>query len=389
MSRRHVSFLAIALVVVTAAILLLLPGQTGRDTLDADTAAVPGLEAAVNDLDELRVVGAGDTTIARLERGEAGWRVLELAGYPADLEVLRDVLGGLARARVIEPKTDNPAYYDRLGVQDVSDPEAGGLRLDLAGGERRWSVIVGDEAPARGGHYLRLADAAGSVLADFEGDVPADAAGWADATVVDLMAGEVAEVRITHPDGETVTARKVSADDTDFSLLERPEGRQTKSAWSVNSLGNALSTLDFEGVARAQDMTWDDAIAVRAVRFDGLVVEAQLLRDTPDGDWLRLEAAVVDSGTDDGDATNAVIDGPAGAASGEADPAQEAEADPAQEAQADPAQDAEAPARADADAINARAAGWAYRIPGFKADAMDVRVADLLREPEAGSDPGG
>ena len=370
MSRRHVSALVIALVVVTAAIFLLLPGQTGREAPDEEAAAVPGLEAAANALDELTVVGAGDTTIARLERDASGWRVLELAGYPADLEVLRDVIGGLARARVIEPKTDNPAYYDRLGVRDLRDPEAGGLRLDLAAGGDRWSVIVGDEAPNRGGHYLRLAGVAGSVLADFEGDVPADAAGWADTTVVDLMAGEVAEVRITHPDGETVTARKVSADETDFSLLELPEGRETKSAWSVNSLGNALSTLDFEGVGRVDDMTWDDAIAVRAVRFDGLVVEARLLRHAADGDWLRLEASVLDDAS--GQAAVAADaeagDGEASATEGSTDDAEAPEA-------------AATPAETDADAINTRTAGWAYRIPGFKADAMDVRVGDLLREP--------
>ena len=39
---------------------------------------------------------------------------------------------------------------------------------------------------------------------------------------------------------------------------------------------------------------------------------------------------------------------------------------------------------AEADAINAQVAGWAFRIPAFKADAMDQRLADVLREP--GSD---
>ncbi len=53
-----------------------------------------------------------------------------------------------------------------------------------------------------------------------------------DNTVIDLMAGEVAEARITHPDGETVTARKVSADDPDFGLVELPEGRAS-GAWQA------------------------------------------------------------------------------------------------------------------------------------------------------------
>ena len=43
----------------------------------------------------------------------------------------------------MEPKTDNPAYYDRLGVEDVTGENAGGLRLDLSVGDTAsWSVIV-------------------------------------------------------------------------------------------------------------------------------------------------------------------------------------------------------------------------------------------------------
>ncbi len=368
MSHKHVSLLAVAVAIVIAAIFLLLPEQTDDIPL-ADAAAVPGLEARVNELDRVSVVGAGGEVLATLSRVDDGWAIAELAGYPANMDTLRTVLGGLATAQVMEPKTDNPAYYDRLGVEDVAGADAGGLRLDLGAGDAEsWSVIVGNEAPTRGGHYLRLADAAGSVLADFEADVPATAAGWADARVIDLMAGEVAEARITHPDGETVTARKISADETDFSLLELPEGRETKSAWAVNSLGSALSTLDFETVRRADEFDWDGAVELQVLRFDGLAVTAWLLREE-DADWLRLEAAA---------------------------PPPEPAPEPSVEAEAaDTAAGATAAVTTDsvreaADAINSRVAGWAYGIPGFKADAMDARLEELLKElPEGGSATGG
>ncbi len=337
MSRKHFSILAVTLLVVVAAIFLLLPQRTGHDTVEGDAAVLPGLEARVNDVDRVTVVTAGESVSATLVRDEDGWRVEQLEGYPADLGVLRDVLAGLAQARVLEAKTANPVYYARLGVEDVAAEDAGGVRLDLSAGDgTEWSVIVGDEAANRGGHYLRLPGVAGSVLADFEADVPTDPAGWTDTKVIDLMAGEVAEVSLRHPDGETVTARKVSADETDFSLAELPDGRETKSAWAVNSLGSALSTLDMESVRPADGLDWADAIELRAVRFDGLEVTAWLLRgaDENDGDWLRLEAAA-----------------PFAEADGEENPA-------VTEAAAE---------------INARVAGWAYRIPGYKADAMDKR----------------
>lgn len=385
MSKRHVSMLVLALVLVVGAIFLLLPGQTAREPSDSDRAAVPGLEAAVNDLTRIVTVGAGEEVIATLERGADGWTVQEFSGYGADIDVLRSVLGGLAQARVLEPKTDNPDYYARLGVEDVSAEDAAGVRLDLASDAANWSVIIGNEAPARGGHYLRMADAAGSLLVDFTGDVPDNAAGWVDTKVVDLLAAEVAEVRIEQPDDETLTARKTSADETDFTLLELPEGRELKSAWSVNSLGSTLSTLDLEAVRRADELSWQGAIGIRALRFDGLEVTAELLRLGDEGDWLRLSAsapvpeapAPLPAADPDDDAESAVgdvpDDGPVDEVAATGDPAAADDGDLIAAAMAEVV--------AEADALNARANGWAYRIPAFKAEAMDQRLVDLLREP--------
>lgn len=386
MSKQHVSLLAVILLVVLGAIFLLLPQQTGRDNGGVSGAAIPGLEAAVNDIERLEAVGAGNTVIATLVRGDDGWSVTELGGYAADLAVLRDVLGGLAQARVIEPKTDNPDYYARLGVEDVQDEEAGGVRLDFVAGDRRWSVIVGEEAPTRGGHYLRLAESPGSVLADFEGDVPTEASGWVDTRVVDLLAGEVAEVRIEQPDGEVLTAQKISADETDFTLLELPEGRELKSAWSVNALGSALSTLDLEGVRPAATLSWDDAIDVQALRFDGLAISAELLRTGEDGDWIRLSARAPAPDTEPEPEREIPPDAESGtapeaAANGEG--VTETDSD-AETAPGDLVAAGVAAVREEAEQINERVSGWAYRIPGYKADAMDKRLVDLLREPESG-----
>ncbi len=217
MSRKAFSVIAITLALVLAAIFLLLPAQTSRDGIGTADQLLPGLAARVNDVDRIVAVGAGDTVIATLNRNDATWTVSELAGYPVDLDILRPILAGLAQAEVIEQKTANPEYYARLGVEDVSLPDAGGIRLDLSAGDQSWSLIVGKEAANRGGFYLRTVDADASVLADFDENIPADAAGWVDDRVIDLMAGEVAEVQILHPDGETVTARKISADETDFT----------------------------------------------------------------------------------------------------------------------------------------------------------------------------
>lgn len=351
MSRKTFSLLALALAAVLAAIFLLLPASTTDDGIGTARELLPGLAARVNDVDRITAVGAGDTVLATLTRDDEAWTVTELAGYPADLDTVRAVLAGLAQAEVIEQKTSNPDYYARLGVEDLSLEDAKGVRLDLAAGEQGWSLIVGKEAANRGGFYLREAQTATSVLADFDENIPQDAAGWVNTRVIDIMAGEVAEVQIIHPDGETVTARKVSADETDFTLLEMPEGRELVSAWSINSLGSALSTLSFETVKRLESedvLDWGQAVKIQTVLFSGLTVDAQVL-DTEEGFLVRLDASA-----------------PFMEAAGEENPQ----------------------LQSTVDEINQRVSGWVYQIPAFKAEALTKRLEDLLREVESGNDTG-
>ena len=69
-------------------------------------------------------------------RGEDGsWAVAEKDGYPADVEKVRQTLISLAEARIVEPKTANPDFYDRLGVEGVEDEAAGGLAVMLTGAD--------------------------------------------------------------------------------------------------------------------------------------------------------------------------------------------------------------------------------------------------------------
>lgn len=350
MSRKVFSLLALALALVLAAVFLLLPAKTARDGIGTRADLLPGLVTRVNDVDRMVVVGAGDRIEATINRDADGWSVAELGAYPADLDTVRAVLAGLAQAEVIEQKTANPDYYSRLGVEDVSRPGATGRRLDLFAGEQEWSLIVGKEAPNRGGFYLRQADATYSVLADFDENIPKDPAGWVNRRVIDIVAGEVAEVKIVHPDGETLTAHKTSADETDFTLLELPEGRELVSAWSINSLGSALSTLDFESVEpqeSGESHDWEQAVNVHTVLFSGLKIDAQLLREE-DGDFIKLQASA---------------------------PFQAAEEE-----------NAELQTRVGD--INRRVSDWIYRIPAFKAKAMLKRQEDLLRELESASGDG-
>jgi hypothetical protein len=371
MSRKHFSLLLVVTLAV-AVLVLLTPGRTGRESSMDKSRLLPGLQEQVNNLNWLRITGAGDQTIATLHRDVEHWRVQEVFDYPADWAKLRTLLADLARAEVIEQKTDNPQYYDRLGVEDVSRPEATGVRIEFDSASGVPAVIIGNRAQAGQGQYARLQDAAGSVLLDRVLEVPKDRINWLDKDIVNISDSEVVEVDIRHPDGERVVARKASADDENFVLQDIPKGRSIRSEWTVNSLANALSSLTLEDVAPDASFDWSAAVQFGVVTADGLRVDVELISKEPEA------------------VTEATTEEPSGkAAEGEAAPAKSAQEaqdwarltaglyQTAVESATETSKEAET-ATDRAAALNLRLSGWAYRLPAYKADAMRKRMEDLL-----------
>jgi hypothetical protein len=349
MSRRHFSALLVAAIVVVLAVALLVPGRTGREEPPAAGPLLPDMGQRINDVNGLKVTLAGNQTVATLQRGEDGWQIAELAGYPADFDQLRGILAGLAEAKIQEYKTDNPEFYERLGVEDIGREDAAGILLELELGDESVGLIVGDEASGREGQFVRLAGEARSALIDRVLDVPADLVDWADRDIVDVGSYQVREVEIVHPDADRILARKAAATDTDFVLENLPEGREAISSWSVNSLASALSRLQMDSVRPAPDEAVADTVRVRVLTFDGVEYLAQTWTGE-DRHWLRLEISV-----------------PAAQEAGEQ---AEADADQAEEVLAQAAE------------VTKRVAGWVYEIPASKHATMTKRLEDLLKQPE-------
>jgi hypothetical protein len=360
MSRKHFSLLLVVTVVV-AVLVLLVPGKTSRKSEVEKTRLLPDLQQQVNDLDWMRISGAGGAVIATLARGDGFWKVEEEHGYPADWNQLRTLLADLARAEIVELKTANPAYYARLGVEDVSRADATGVMLEFGPDSGLPALVVGNRAQGRDGHYVRLRDAADSVLIDRSLEVPREAMGWLEKNIVHVADSEVVEVEIVHADGERIVARKISADDENFVLQDIPEGREIKSDWAVDSLASGLASLVLEAVVPADGLDWSQATRFGLVTADGLRIDAELvplevmnevMTEGEQADpeyWIRLQAGLYQTAVES--------------------------------AVTPPAEGEETFQRADT--INRRVGGWAYRIPKYKYDAMSKRMADLLSAPDS------
>jgi hypothetical protein len=360
----------LAIATVTLLIVMIAVDRTDKsDTVSGGEYLIPGLKERINDVAAIAVTGSGDTESVSITRDGDGWQVKENGGYPADVGKLRSVLLALADARKLEQKTANPELFAQLGVEG---PEAGpdtrkGVLIEISGddssSELRYAVIIGNVAQSKN-RYVRMADDHQSWLIDKNPDLPAKAAGWLASDLLDIDAARIRLVNILHDDGETVRLEKTSAEDSSYSVLDIPEGRELSYASVANGIAGVLADLKLDDVRRS------DAGVLKSTSvfttFDGLEISVRRYQDGDDA-WITLSANFVP---------------PLLAATPSEEPVGDEDAvDETTDESNDKSPVAEGgqSAEEEASTINARHAGWQYRIPDYKANLIARRWSDILK----------
>ena len=390
MNRRSVMVLA-GVGGALLAIVLLARLDFGRQDSVGELHA-PGLADRLDDLASLRVLAAGGQVVATVKRGQQDWVVAEKGGHRADFERFRSSLRELSQARRVEKKTALAEHYSRLGVEDVSDPDAAGYLLELEYGDKHPAdrFIVGRRGGA-GMVYIRTAGEEQSWMVSAGFDLSDQTRDWVDREIIDLSSGSVRRVVLDRGPGDLLEIAKADSGDINFTPVGIPQGRELSYGSVANSIGSVLANVQANDVRPAAEMgALPRAVLGRYETFDGLTLELDVRAESP------AVAAESNSGDDEADPRywalfSASAGEPAastlekGAAFDEplqvpdAPPVDaEAESDPSQEA----AEELEPPPSAAERAaeLNARLGGWAYELPLYKSDQWFKKLDDLLKD---------
>lgn len=331
------------------------------------TSFLPGLSANLNELQKIEV--EKDGAVVTLVRGSERWGVEEKNEHPADIAQVRELLIGLADARILEQKTSNPDNYARLGVADIDAEDGAGVGVTI-GGAAETRLILGKSARGGQARYLRRAGEAASWLVSGDFDLPpADPLQWLDKDVMDIAGRDVQAVTIVHPDGASVNAEKPDRDATNIEVNDLPKGRELAAPGSGNSMANVMQKLRFDDVLPAAGFEFaPDATVTTTYRtFDGLAVVARVL--ARDEEYFANFAVSFDQPQAERFAIAQA------AAGGDSDPATDTAATAAEAAEFSAAQTRAA-------TLNGRLENWVYRLPKFKYDQMTRRMDDLLKPVE-------
>ncbi len=370
-TRSLIVLAVVAVVVAVVAVFAVQDRESGTRHRVVGERLFPGLIERVNSVASMEVTQGEDRyTIVR--DGDV-WGLAEKGGYPAQFDMVKKTILGVAEVALVEAKTSN---RDRLGELDLAEPDAregAGTRIALSGedGAELAALILGKRARGGGGRrYVRRAGEDQAWLAEVAVDIGVKPMDWVDKTMTKLRPDRLRRISITHDDGDDVVLEKADKENANFTVPVLPEGAKVKAPMEINGLVGALSFLNVEDVAPAADIAFEGEtlVSTRYETFDGLVIT---LTSVTVGDivWARFEAAY-----------DAALADPVEEAPVEDEAEDGVELPPGmEEIKPLTAEDVQA----EAEALSARTAGWAFALPNFRADHLRKKLTAMIEYPDA------
>jgi hypothetical protein len=339
----------IALAIVTVPVLaaaIFIPSQHAAAVKTAETGPVfPALKDWLSGAAKITVTDAGGTvTLTRAVPAApadangapvTGWVLADKGGYPVQDALIRPIVTGLLALHTTEAKTERPKLYDRLAVDDPTATKGSKAKqIELANGDgasivklivgrRRYDAIGGGDSI-----YIRKPEDDRAWLAQPAFDVPADAMGWIDQKILELIPDKIKSVVLTPVGGKPLVLERENEGDK-LAIRDLPKDASLRTNTPGNDVASTLRYLDFTDVRPAAAVTGAATATVEATRFDGLGVTIKLF-DQTDGTWAEITAK------------------------------------------------AEGDAAKDADEIVTRTKGWAYKIAPQRVKLLETKLADLL-----------
>lgn len=293
------------------------------------------LRSRINTAAAIEIV-QGDRKLT-LERSGEQWKLKERAGYPASAEKARALVLQLSSADMVEPKTSSKDRYSLLELQDPAskDSKSRGVKVLDDKGKPLADVVLGKSRPeafgsGRAGFYVRKAADNQTWLAVGDPKATAEVKDWVQTGIFSTVSDKITRLTIAHPGEEPLVIEKGTEKDQKFKLAAMPDGKKLKQGVTIDQVPQGFSSIDLEDMRKLEATPAGDKVSVLTLEAEGGLKVTFRLNKDGDASWLSFTAA------------------------GEGD------------------------AKKQADEINAKATGWEFKIPGWKADTIAKRAADLF-----------
>ena len=252
---------------------------------------LPGFADKAGDVARIEVVGP-NSAFTVIRESPTGW-VLDRGNFPADFDEVRRTLISLAQLATIAPKTERPDWLTHLSLGEpprgngtlltVKDAQGGVLARLIAGN----MVELGDLNGAKG-LFVRRPGENRAYLSRAVFPVRGDIGSWMTKQMALIGPARLKSVTLIPPAGQGFTVLRPTPNDA-VTLAGVP-ATVPVDFQLVNEIGFAIATFTPSDLRTSDGVDFAGATRVVAQSFDGLTVNFELVR-RQGGIWVRLNAA--------------------------------------------------------------------------------------------------
>ncbi len=304
----------------------------------------PDLKNQLDDLAAISVESKSGKFTIRYDKAK-GWVIVEKGGFSADETQVRQTAVAMAELEAIEPKTSNPEMLSYTGLVDpAKGGDAAGVTLFDSTGKALAALLLGKtdeatDAQGRTGIYVRKPGDNQAWLARGYLVAKPDIGDWLNKRVLTIARERIKETVVTPLEGDAYTVSREKKDDPDFKLAEIPAGRALVYDGAPDGVGAAIVGFTFDDVQPTANFDFSRAAQVNSTTFDGLTVAVKLILQGQTY-WASILAA---GSTPE--------------------------------------------SQAEAATLNARAGGWAFKLPDYKAKQFLTPLDNLLKPAGGANQP--
>ena len=146
--------------------------------------------------------------LANAQKIQGQWQLPNKSDYAVDVTELSNLLQNLKDAKIVELKTKQDKYFDRLGLQDITEASSTATLLTLTSSNKSIELLIGNESNSGNGRYVRYAGEPQTYLVDLIVDVPEDNTKWLKSDIVPVEFEQIRQVDISLPDSDFSIVRK-------------------------------------------------------------------------------------------------------------------------------------------------------------------------------------
>ncbi|MEL0166841.1 MAG: DUF4340 domain-containing protein [Pseudomonadaceae bacterium] len=218
-----------------------------------------------------------------LQRDGDAWGVASRDQFPLQRERLAALLLALREARVIEAKTTNAEYHERLGLTEGEASESA-LRVSVKAADGSFGVLFGNKVGSD--QLVRFADQDQVWLVNRALSMSTNPQDWLDLQVSQIPLEQVATAHWRYADGEELQLDKASEGDYNFKLAD---GEGAGHERELNSMVLALADLRAQNVSlRSALELGEPVLSMQLSSWSGATLAASLYQ-IGGAYWLTID----------------------------------------------------------------------------------------------------